>query len=96
MKHCIIVKFKDTLSEDEKSRIEKEAGDLFGSLLSQHGITAVNVYRNCIRQANRSDLMIVLDMPASSLPAYAESPEHKRWKAEYGASIESKAIFDYE
>lgn len=38
--------------------------------------------------------MIVLTMPSEALPAWDASDLHKRWKAEYGALIAQKAIFD--
>lgn len=96
MKHYIIVKYKDEVSEADRSRIAGEAEALFKDLVGKYDIRGVDVYKNCTPRPNRYDLMICVDMPASSLALYDESSEHKEWKADYGRYIANKAIFDCE
>ena len=93
MKHCIIVKFIE--GTDRKALLEPIRA-IFSETLSIPGVRELELRTNCIDRPNRYDLMIVLDMDPSALPAYDASVPHQRWKTEYGAVVAKKAIFDYE
>jgi len=69
---------------------------IFTKLLVVDGIHGVEVIENVIDRPNRYDVLIRIDMDKDALPAYDESEPHKEWKKEFGALLESKAIFDYE
>ena len=94
MKHHIIVKFNDTVTD--KGRIAREALALFSELKGKNGIHDVQVKMNCITRENRYDMMIIVDMDKDALCFYDDSDQHKKWKKEYACYILSKAIFDSE
>ncbi len=94
MKHHIIVKFNETVTD--KSRIGNEALALFSELKGMNGIHDVQIKMNCIARENRYDMMIIIDMDKDSLPFYDGSDQHKKWKKEYACYILNKAIFDSE
>lgn len=94
MKHLILVKWKNTV--DNAPQLRNEAETLFRETLTIPGIHDVKAIPGLKTAANRYDLMIAIDMDKDALPAYNDSAAHKRWKAEYGDRIETKAIFDLE
>lgn len=94
MKHLILVKWKETVTNPAQLKDEAEA--LFRETLSLPGIHDVKAIPGLKTAANRYDLMIAIDMDKDALPAYNDSAAHKRWKADYGDRIEKKAIFDAE
>lgn len=94
MKHHIICKFNETVTD--KNKISDEAEALFKKLEGENGIHTVSVFRNCTDKPNRFDLMIIIDMDKNVLSEYNESAVHKYWKANYSQYLESKAIFDCE
>ena len=59
-------------------------------------VHGVEVIPNVIDRPNRYDLLIRIAMDESALPLYDACDAHHRWKDEYGALIEKKAIFDCE
>ncbi len=91
MKHHILVKF--TEGTDVAALLEPVRA-IFAETLSIPGIHGLELKPSCSDRPNRYDLMIVLDMEPEALPAYDASEPHRRWKAEYGAITEKKAIFD--
>lgn len=93
MKHYIIVKFKD--KSDTKNLLE-EIRDLFSEALMIQGVRDVKIHPSNSTRDNRYSLMIEMTLTPEGLEAYDRSEMHKRWKAEYGERIESKAIFDCE
>ena len=94
MKHYIICKYNETVTDKES--IYEEAKALFSQLVGSEGIKKVEVFKNCTEISNRYDLMIVIDMDKSSLSYYNESSVHKFWKENYSKFLASKAIFDHE
>lgn len=94
MKHCIIVKWNDSVTD--KQALLHEVDALFADTTSLPGITGTAIVPNCIDRPNRYDLMIVLSMDRDYLPVWDDSNVHKLWKDKYGSYILSKAIFDYE
>ena len=94
MKHCIIVKWNETVTD--KAALLSEVRALFSSATLVSGVTGTTVLENCIARENRYDLAIVLDMDRDALPVWDGSELHKKWKADYGERIASKAIFDFE
>ena len=91
MRHFIIVKWKDPA----KMRSEIPAIEaLFYELTELSGIHSVRVLPCCIERPNRYDLMIVLEMEPDALPVWDACEVHHTWKKDFGALIESKAIFD--
>lgn len=94
MKHHILVKFNESVSD--KAKIAAEAKALFSELSGKNGIGDVIVKQNCVNRDNRFDMMIIIDMDKDALTFYDESAQHKKWKKEYACYILSKAIFDSE
>ena len=94
MKHYILAKFLPQFAEKLPffCRIE----EIFSTVDEIPGVYAARVYTNCIDRENRYDVMIVLDMEQDALPAWDESEQHRRWKAEFAELLEKKAIFDHE
>ena len=93
MKHHIIVKFREGVDVDA---LLEPVERIFAETLTIPGVRALALKRSCVDRSNRFDLMIVLDMDREALPAYDGSEPHHRWKSEYGALVERKAIFDCE
>lgn len=92
MLHHIIVKFNDFVVD--KTRIADDVLRLFSTMKGKNGIRDVQVKLNCVPRPNRHDMMIIIDMDRESLDYYDKSPQHKRWKEDYGGFIENKAILD--
>ena len=95
MKHCMLAKFKDSVTEEQKTQLINEVFPLFKELEKIDGIEAVKCRRNCIDRANRYDIFIEITMEEAALSVYDESEPHKIWKKNYGEYLENKAIFDY-
>ena len=93
MKHHIIVKWKE---EVDKASVVKPVRELFSGCTEIGGVHGCEIIENCVDRPNRYDLMIVISMDADALTTWDESGIHKKWKKEYGESIDKKAIFDCE
>ena len=93
MKHDILVKFAEGV---DVGALIAPVTAIFEQCLTIPGIHGLTVRRSNSDRPNRYDLMIELDMDKAALPAYDVSEPHLRWKTEYGALIEKKAIFDYD
>ena len=96
MIHHIIVKFNDDVTPMRRKEIAQQAGALFEGLREMPGIHDIAIHTSCIDRPNRYDLMIAISMDKDALPSYDDCEIHHRWKADFGAFIKSKAIFDYE
>ena len=95
MKHCIIVKWNETVAD--KDALTEEIKKLFEPAPQFiEGVKYVDFLRNCIDRPNRYDLAIVIHMDREALPLWDASDIHKRWKSEYGGFVQSKAIFDHD
>ena len=94
MKHCIIAKFNDSVSD--KAAMTSQIEELFSSAPSMDGVHGCTVLKNCIDRENRCDLAIVIDMDKAALPAWDASELHREWKSGFGSYLAAKAIFDFE
>lgn len=94
MKHYILTKWNEKVSD--KAALLPPITALFGTINTVSGVYGAQVYPCCIDRENRYDVMIVLDMDKEALGNWDASPLHRKWKDEYGALIEKKAIFDHE
>lgn len=95
MKHCILAKYTAAAYERREELLGR-IRELFSVAGDIPGVHGAAVYPNCVVRSNRYDVLIVLDMEEAALPLYDESPMHHRWKDEFGALLEKKAIFDFE
>lgn len=93
MKHCIIVKWNETVAD--KKAILEPIRALFEKALPLDGIHNVTLVENCVDLPNRYDLAIVLDMDKDALRTWNDCIVHKQWKADYAERMEKKAIFDF-
>lgn len=91
MLHHILVKWKEPA--DVPARI-RQVEQVFRPVLDIPGVHGVEVIPNVIDRPNRYDLLIRITMDEAALPLYDACDAHHRWKDEYGALIEKKAIFD--
>jgi len=96
MKHCILVKYKESVDEARKEQLRSEIQALFGQLLPMDGIYKVELIPNVTSLPNRYDLLIRIEMDSAVMSAYYETEVHRRWKREYGELLDKKAIFDYQ
>lgn len=94
MKHYIIAKYTPEVSD--KTALLPRIREIFSVAGEIPGVHGAEVYPCCIDRSNRYDVMIVIDMEKEALPAYDESAMHHRWKDEFSALLEKKAIFDHE
>jgi len=94
IKHCIIAKFKEDISLDQKEKMRPDIRALFAKTLSINGIYAVRDYANCVYRDNRYDLLIEMEMDKDVLPVYDSCEWHKKWKEDYGHMLEKKTIID--
>ena len=94
MLHHILVKF--TPEAGEHARLEARIRALFAEATAVPGVEDVRVISSCVSLPNRHDLMIVLTLSREGLAAFDASSVHARWKAEFGALIAQKTIFDCE
>lgn len=96
MKHCILVKYKDSVDDVQKEALIEQIQEVFEPLLDMEGIDGLELIPNIVGRPNRYDLLIRIEMDYEALPLYDESEPHKRWKSEFAQYLEKKAIFDYE
>lgn len=94
MKHYILAKWNEQVTN--KAALLAQVTALFRTAGDIAGVHGASVLPCCIDRPNRYDVMIVLDMEPTALSAWDASPLHHRWKDEYGALLEKKAIFDHE
>lgn len=94
MKHCIIVKYNEKVTD--KKELLKDIKDLFLGVINIEGIHAVAFRESVIDRPNRYDLMIEIDMEKEALGQFDESQVHIDWKKNFGGYLETKAIFDYD
>ncbi len=94
MKHYIIAKYNDTVTDKEQLLGEIQA--LFERTTAIDGIHGVNVYPCCVDRPNRYDIMIEITMEREALEAYDVCEWHHIWKRDYARYLEKKAIFDCE
>ena len=94
MKHHIIVKFNDKVSD--KAALMSEIETLFSRWQEVEGVHGCALIPNCVERPNRYDLMIVLDMDKEALPRWDACEVHHTWKDKFGVYVGSKAIFDCE
>ena len=94
MQHHILVKWKERPA-DAAARLH-EVEQVFQPCLDIPGVHEIKVIPNVIDRPNRYDLLIRITMEEAVLPVYDACDAHHRWKDEYGALIEKKAIFDCE
>ena len=94
MKHCIIAKFNDSVSD--KAAMTSQIEELFSSAPAMDGVHGCTVLKNCIDRENRYDLAIVIDMDKAALPTWDASELHRAWKSRFDSYLTSKAIFDFE
>lgn len=92
MKHHIIVKYNDTVTDKEEllQRIKTH----FEAVTLIEGISGVEFHTSVIDRPNRYDLMIVVLMKKESLPLFDASDVHNLWKENFSKYIGQKAIFD--
>lgn len=91
MRHFIIVKFKASVDAHE---LVEPIKNLFRESLNINGIERIEFYTSNVNMHNRYDLMIEMILSLEALKTFDNSEVHKKWKANYGEYIESKAIFD--
>lgn len=94
MKHCILVKWKESVTD--KAAEIPVIRTIFEKTLSLPGIQAVELLENVVDRPNRYDLMIVITMDREALSSYDECDAHREWKKTYGDRIAAKAIFDHD
>ncbi len=92
MKHHIIIKFLDTVSN--KDELISHINELFSHAAEMPGIHQVQTFPSCIDRPNRYDLMIQIVMEPDALNEWDSSEIHKKWKADYGKYLAAKTIFD--
>lgn len=92
MKHYIIVKFTDAVSD--KIQLYAKIEHLFLPAEKIEGIHKVSFYPSVIDRPNRYDFMILLEMDREALSTFDDSSIHREWKAEYAPLLASKTIFD--
>lgn len=94
MKHCILAKFADR--SVLTPAFLNELKQLFAPCNGIEGVRGARLISNCVDRENRYDLLIMIDMDKDALPRWDASDIHKAWKNNYGALLQSKAIFDTE
>ena len=94
MKHCIIVKFSESVSSAAKQALIPEIRELFENTKATDGIHEVTLRSNVIDRPNRYDLVIEIDMDPEALSAYDACVWHKQRKDGYGHLLSAKAIID--
>ncbi len=90
MLHYIIVKWKKGSPEGLADRVR----ELYRGATTLSGIRSVEIRENITPRDNRYDLMVILHMEEGALPTWDSSDLHQKWKADFGAYIEKKCIFD--
>ncbi|NLO86603.1 MAG: hypothetical protein GX096_14440 [Clostridiales bacterium] len=92
MKHYIIVKYNDLVSD--ASEVERQIKALFAPAAELDGIHSVSVHPAVMHSRIRFDLMIRVDMNRESLVLFDASDIHKQWKTDFAHLIAHKVIFD--
>lgn len=92
MKHYIIVKYTEDITD--KTVLEAQVRALFSKAGEIPGVYGADVIPCCIARPNRYDLMIIVRMDKSALPAWDASRLHQEWKERFGQFVAKKAIFD--
>ena len=93
MQHYIIVKWNNNANKKELS---DSARRLYANASAACGVKRVDIKDNVTDRDNRYDLMIILHMNKADLLMWDNSDLHKKWKADFGAFIDKKCIFDCE
>lgn len=96
MKHCILVKYIEEVTNEKKEALVPEITSVFAPLKDMEGIHDVEIITNVVNRPNRYDILIRIDMDQDVLSIYDQSEPHKIWKRDYAEYIAKKAIFDYE
>ena len=94
MRHMILVKLKK--EAPDAARFAREIEPLFLRALEIDGVHQVKVTPACITAANRSDVLIEMELTPEGLRCFDASDIHAEWKQRYAYWLESKAIFDGE
>lgn len=94
MKHCIIVKWNETVTD--KKAIQLPIKALFNRAVDLDGIHHIRLVENCVDVSNRYDLAIVISMDRDALETWKDCDVHKEWKADYTDKMQAKTIFDFE
>lgn len=92
MKHHIIVKFSDAVTD--KTALLGDIKALFAAAEPIPGVRGYQFFPNCVARPNRYDLMIIVELEPDALPNWDESPLHKSWLSDFGDIVAQKAIFD--
>ncbi len=92
IRHCILVKWKETVSD--RAALLPEIRAIFDRTLTLDGVYGVRYLPNVTDRPNRYDLMIEITMEADALASYDACEPHRVWKETFGERIASKAIFD--
>ena len=94
MEHYIIVKFNAGLTDEQKTELTTSIRAMFSQVTGIPGLSDIRVFRNCIHNPKRSDLMIRMTMERDALELFDQSIWHKQWKEQFGPFLEAKTIFD--
>ncbi|MCI2047331.1 MAG: Dabb family protein [Faecalibacterium sp.] len=95
MRHCILVKFNEAVTD--KTALCAEIERFWAKSTAEMAeVESVVCRRNVVARPNRYDLLIRLEIAPEKLAAYDASAQHAAWKAQYGKLLAQKAIFDYE
>lgn len=94
MKHYIIVKYKDSVHDQQI--LYHEISELFSRATQLEGVTSISLSPAILVSEKRYDLMICIDMKREALEAFDLSDIHRLWKENYSQYIAHKAIFDCE
>lgn len=94
MRHMILVKLKE--DAPDAARFAREIAPLFLRALEIDGVQRVKVTPACITAANRSDVLIEMELTPEGLRRFDASDIHAQWKRRYADWLVSKAIFDCE
>ena len=93
MKHCILVKFADGVSD--KAELIRRISSLYERWTEYPFLKGCRLLTSCVDRSNRYDLAIVLTMEKEDLPLWDGCALHKSWKSDFGSYVASKAIFDF-
>ena len=94
MRHMILVKLKQ--DAPDAARFAREIEPLFRRALLIDGVQRVKVTPACITAANRSDVLIEMELTPEGLWRFDASDIHAEWKRRYSYWLESKTVFDGE
>lgn len=94
MKHCIIVKWNEKVTD--KDEFYKKAVEAFSGVENIEGVFGYRVYKSNSNRANRFDIMIEIDCIEEGLKNYDGCKLHTDWKNNFTEYFQSKTIFDYD